>query len=153
MARTIGHRITLTLPSGVASVDRLERAADELAAQAGLEEDDRFGVTMAVREAAANAMVHGNEGDESKSITASFENTGRSLIFCIADEGKGLDPALIPDPLAPENLMRGSGRGIFLIRSYMDEVHFRQLHPGTELTLIKHLEASGETEPSGGNKA
>ena len=44
----------------------------------------------------------------------------------------------IPDPLAPENILRGSGRGIFLIRAFMDEVHFRQLHPGTELTLIKH---------------
>ena len=51
----------------------------------------------------------------------------------------GLDPSAIPDPLAPENLLRGSGRGIFLIRSFMDEVHFRQLQPGTELTLIKHL--------------
>ena len=153
LAGLIGRRITLTLPSGVASVNRLERAAEELATNAGLDEDSCFGVTMAVREAAANAVVHGNERDEGKTVTASFENTGRSLIFCIADEGKGLDPDSIPDPLAPENILRGSGRGIFLIRSYMDEVHFRQLHPGTELTLIKYLQPPQETELSGGSKA
>ena len=60
-------------------------------------------------------------------------------MISIADQGKGLDPETLPDPLAPENLLRGTGRGIFLIRSFMDEVHFRQLHPGTELTLVKHL--------------
>ena len=57
----------------------------------------------------------------------------------ISDEGSGFSFESLPDPLAPENLLRGSGRGIFLIRSFMDEVHFRQLQPGTELTLIKHL--------------
>src|SRR5271170_7305988 len=60
----------------------------------------------------------------------------------IADQGVGLDPATLPDPLAPENLLRGSGRGIFLIRSFMDEVHFKLLNPGTELTLVKHLGAA-----------
>ena len=64
----------------------------------------------------------------------------------IADQGKGLDPETLPDPLAPENLLRGTGRGIFLIRSFMDEVHFRQLHPGTEMTLVKHLAPAGETD-------
>ena len=100
---------------------------------------------MAVREAAVNAVLHGNEYDPSKQITASFENTGYS-IWCIiiTDQGKGLDPATLPDPLAPENLLRGTGRGIFLIRSFMDEVNFRQLHPGTELTLVKHLPTAGE---------
>ncbi len=141
MAETVGRRITLTLDSSLASVDRVEQTAEQVAVQAGLEEDARFGITMAVREAAANAVFHGNHGDQAKSITASFENTGQSLIFCIADQGEGLDPATLPDPLAPENLLRGSGRGIFLIRSFMDEVHFRQLHPGTELTLVKHINA------------
>jgi len=68
-----------------------------------------------------------------------LENTGGALVISIADQGRGLDPETIPDPLAPENLLRGTGRGIFLIRSFMDEVHFRQLHPGTEVTLVKHL--------------
>jgi serine/threonine-protein kinase RsbW len=66
------------------------------------------------------------------------------LVITIADQGKGLDPGTLPDPLAPENLLRGTGRGLFLIRSFMDEVRFRQLHPGTELTLVKHLSQSGE---------
>ena len=125
-------------------MDRVEQTAGEFAEQAGIEEDARFGISMAVREAAANAVFHGNQGDEAKHITASFENTGSALIFCIADEGEGMDPSKLPDPRTPDNLLRTSGRGIFLIRSFMDEVHFRQLKPGTELTLIKHLTPTPE---------
>jgi len=127
------------------SVAEVETLAEKLAAAAGIDEDERFRVTMAVREAAVNAVLHGNEYDPSKQIKASFENNGKSLIFVLTDQGKGLDPDTLPDPLAPENLLRGTGRGIFLIRSFMDEVHFRQLHPGTELTLVKHLAPASET--------
>ena len=150
MTGITGRRITLTLPSSLPSVDQVERTAEQVAAEAGVEEDARFGITMAVREAAINAVVHGNSQDQAKQITASFENTGESLVFTVADEGKGLDPDTLPDPLAPENLLRGSGRGIFLIRSFMDEVHFRQLHPGTELTLIKHFTPQAPTDLHGG---
>jgi len=132
-------RITYTLESSLDSVNKVEQTAEQMAKKAGIDEDEIFKITMAVREAAVNAVLHGNSYDPEKRITASFENTGDALVIRIADQGKGLDPQTLPDPLAPENLLRGSGRGIFLIRSFMDEVHFKQLHPGTELTLIKHL--------------
>ena len=139
-------RQVIRLSSTMESVSEVEAAADKLAMEAGLDEDERFHVTMAVREAAVNAVLHGNEYDPGKQISVSLENTGSALVFIVADQGKGLDPETLPDPLAPENLLRGTGRGIFLIRSFMDEVNFRQLHPGTELTLVKHLApARGET--------
>ena len=128
------------------SVSEVEAAADKLACEAGLDEEERFRVTMAVREAAVNAVLHGNDYDPAKQITVSFENNGASLIFTISDQGKGVDPDALPDPLAPENLMRGTGRGIFLIRSFMDEVRFRKLQPGTELTLVKHLAPAEEKQ-------
>jgi serine/threonine-protein kinase RsbW len=131
-------RLSLTLPSTLESVNSVERTAEEFAAGAGFGEDTVPNISMAVREAAINAVMHGNSYDPAKSITASFESTSDSLIVRIVDQGPGLDPTNVPDPLAPENILRGSGRGIFLIRAFMDEVHFRQLHPGTELTLIKH---------------
>jgi serine/threonine-protein kinase RsbW len=131
-------RISYTLDSSLDSVNKVEETAEQMAKKAGIEEDEIFRITMAVREAAVNAVLHGNSYDPEKRITASFENTGESLVIRISDQGKGLDPATLPDPLAPENLLRGSGRGIFLIRAFMDEVNFRQMHPGTELTLIKH---------------
>jgi serine/threonine-protein kinase RsbW len=135
-------RITYTLESSLDSVNRIEQMAEEMAKKAGIDEDDLFKITMAVREAAVNAVLHGNSYDPQKHVTASFENTGADLIISISDQGVGLDPATLPDPLAPENLLRGSGRGIFLIRSFMDEVHFKLLNPGTELTLVKHLGAA-----------
>lgn len=127
------------------SVLDVEAAAEKFATEAGLDEDERFHVTMAVREATVNAVLHGNEYNPEKFVEVCMENTGAALVFVICDQGKGLNPDELPDPLAPENLLRGSGRGIFLIRSFMDEVHFRQLHPGTELTLVKRLSAEEKT--------
>ncbi len=92
---------------------------------------------MVAREAAVNAVMHGNRYDVARHVTASFEITPAELIIKIADQGGGLDPSVIPDPLAPENLLRSSGRGVFLMRAFMDEVSFRELYPGTEITLIK----------------
>ena len=144
VSATIKGKRCLHLNSTMDSVNAVEQAADELAEQAGLDEDQRFPIAMAVREAAVNAVLHGNEYDPAKYIDVCLENNGEALIFTIADQGTGLDPDTLPDPLAPENLLRGTGRGIFLIRSYMDEVHFRQLHPGTELTLVKRLAPAAE---------
>ncbi|MEO6965394.1 MAG: ATP-binding protein [Acidobacteriaceae bacterium] len=136
------NRVSYTLDSSLESVNKVEQAAEQLAKKSGLDEDQIFQLTMAVREAAVNAVLHGNAYNPEKKLTASFENTGSSLIIRICDQGSGLDPASLPDPLAPENLLSGSGRGIFIIRSFMDEVHFKLLHPGTELTLIKHLDST-----------
>jgi serine/threonine-protein kinase RsbW len=131
--------LSFKLASTMESVAEVEAAAEKLTQSAGMNEDESFRVVMAVREAAVNAVLHGNGYDPNKQISVSLQNTGKSLVITIADQGEGLDPATLPDPLAPENLLRGTGRGIFLIRSFLDEVHFRQLHPGTELTLVKHL--------------
>ena len=131
-------RVSLTLDSSLTSVDKVERTAEDFAVRAGFDEDTVPNIAMAVREAAVNAILHGNAYDSAKQITASFETTADALIVRIADQGPGLDPETLPDPLAPENILRGSGRGIFLIRAFMDEVHFRQLNPGNEITLVKH---------------
>ena len=142
MVNSMGSRVSYTLDSSLDSVNKVEEEAEQLAHKSGLDEDQTFQITMAVREAAVNAVLHGNAYSPEKKITASFENTGSSLIIRISDQGNGLDPATLPDPLAPENLLSGSGRGIFIIRSFMDEVHFKLLHPGTELTLIKYLDST-----------
>lgn len=131
-------RVSLTLTSSLESVDTVEHTVEDFATRNGFDEDTVPNIVMAVREAAINAVLHGNAYNPSKQITATFEVNPEDLVVRIADQGIGFDPARIPDPLAPENILRGSGRGIFLIRAFMDEVHFRQLHPGTELTLIKH---------------
>ena len=138
LAEPTTSRLSLTLDSSLQSVDKVEHTAEQCAQHAGFDPDTTSHIAMAVREAAVNAIIHGNAYDSSKPLIASFETTDDDLIIRIADQGPGLDPTTLPDPLAPENILRGSGRGIFLIRAFMDEVHFRQLHPGTELTLIKH---------------
>ena len=133
------ERVSYTLDSTLDSVNKAEQTAEELAAKMPFEEEECHRIAMAVREAAVNAVLHGNAYDPKKKMTVSFENTGDSLVIKIADQGRGLKNEDIPDPLAEENLLKQSGRGIFLIRSFMDEVSIRQLQPGTEITLVKHI--------------
>ena len=144
MTESTTSRISYTLDSSLDSVNKLEQAAEQVAQRAGLDDDEVFRVSMAVREAAVNAVLHGNAYDPIKKMTAQFEVASGDLIIRITDQGKGLDPSTLPDPLAPENILSGSGRGIFLIRTFMDEVHFKILQPGTEITMVKHL-ASAQT--------
>ncbi len=127
----------MTLESRLESVEAVEEAALDFAHRAGFDEDTASNLAMVAREAAVNAVLHGNKHDLKKHITASFELTQDALTVKVADQGAGLDPESIPDPLAEENLLRSSGRGVFLMRAFMDEVHFRQLNPGTEITMIK----------------
>lgn len=128
----------LTLPSTLSTVEAIEAKTAELAQQAGFDEDTVSQIAMISREAAANAVLHGNRKDPNKQVRARFTLTAESLSIQVADEGAGFDLASVPDPLSPEGLLKPSGRGIFLMRAIMDEVHFRQLSPGTEITLVKH---------------
>ena len=132
-------RVSYTLDSTLDSVNHAESKAHEVAARAGFNEDDQYNIAMAVREAAVNAVLHGNLRDPQKKFFVAYETTEDALVITVTDQGGGLDPNTLPDPLAAENLMKGSGRGIFLIRTFMDEVRFRNVDPGTEITLIKHV--------------
>jgi len=133
------NRVTYTLDSTLESVNRAEQTAFDVAVKWGFDEDAQHHISMAVREASVNAVLHGNAYDPNKKFFIAYEMTPESLVITVTDQGKGLDPESIPDPLAPDNLMRASGRGIFLIRSFMDEVTIRNLEPGTEITLVKHV--------------
>lgn len=131
--------VSHTMESTLESVNKAEEMADKAASQAGFDEDARGGISMAVREAMINAVMHGNGYSPDKRVQLSFDQSGGNLVITIRDEGPGLNPEEVPDPLAPENLMKQSGRGIFLMRAFMDDVKFRKLEPGTEITLIKRV--------------
>jgi serine/threonine-protein kinase RsbW len=144
------NRVSYTLDSTLDSVNKVETTAVQMAARAGFDQDACDSIGLAVREAAVNAVLHGNKYDPNKKLTVSYEWEGIDFVIKVADQGSGLKEENIPDPLAPENLMKQSGRGIFLIRSFMDEVRLRTLEPGTEITMIKHLhpvsKAQGQEE-------
>lgn len=133
------ERRSFTLDSTLDTVDNAEQAANEIATQIGFNDEEVLQIAMAVREAAVNAVLHGNAYDPAKKVNLDFERTGDDLVITIRDQGKGLDPSKIPDPLAPENLLKTSGRGIFLIRSFMDDVQINPSTSGTEIKLIKHV--------------
>ncbi|MFB3916023.1 MAG: ATP-binding protein [Terriglobales bacterium] len=135
----IDNRLSYTLGSSVEGINLAEDIARRAAAEAGFQEEEIHVISMAVREAAINAAQHGNRCDPNKKVQLLVEKEPDRLQITIRDEGKGFDPAQVQDPLAPGNLLRQSGRGIFLIRSYMDEVRFRRLESGMEAVLVKHL--------------
>ncbi len=129
-----------SLDSTLESVDSAEETALKVAEQAGVEEEDLHKIAMAVREAMVNAVVHGNRYNARKHVHVSVSKNRQRFTVKIADEGEGFDFEHLPDPLAPENLLRNSGRGIFLIRAFMDEVEIRRRVPqGIEVTLVKYL--------------
>jgi serine/threonine-protein kinase RsbW len=132
------NQVSIVLESALKSVETIEETAEMYARQAGFDEDTACQIAMVTREAAVNAVLHGNKKDPNKRVTAGFEVTEDDLRIQISDEGPGLDPETLPDPLAPENILKPSGRGIFLMRAIMDEVEFRRLAPGTEITMVKH---------------
>jgi len=132
-------RVSYTLDSTLETVNNAEETAGRMAAEAGFDDEEIMKISMAVREAAVNAVLHGNAYDPTKKVTLAFERTPHDLVIVIRDQGKGLDASKIPDPLAPDNLMKTSGRGIFLIRSFMDVVEILPSQTGTELRMIKHV--------------
>ena len=136
------NRVSYTLDSTLESVNHAEETALKFAMKSGFSEEDVQRISMAVREGVVNAVLHGNKYDPNKKVRVSFENSGDLIEIHITDEGPGLNVEKLPDPLAPENLLKQSGRGIFLIRAFMDEVRFRKLNPGTEITLIKRLQST-----------
>jgi len=139
-------RVHFTMESTLSTINKVEETANEFGQRAGFSEDDLGNISLAAREAAVNAVMHGNKQDPAKTVDLSVEITGEALIIRIADQGPGFDPDSLPDPLAPENILRQCGRGIFLIRAFMDELKFRRLETGTELTLIKYRKPVEQTE-------
>jgi len=138
--------VSYTLDSTLDTVNNAERTAVRIAAEAGFEDEEIVKISMAVREAAINAVLHGNAYDPSKKVTLAFERTTRDFVIVVRDQGRGLDPGKIPDPLAPENLLKTTGRGIFLIRSFMDVVEIHPSRTGTELRMIKHVRGDADSK-------
>src|SRR5690242_20526370 len=122
----VPETVERSLESTLESVDSAEELAVGLAQKAGFDDDDLMKIGMAVRESMVNAVVHGNRYNANKKVRFSATHAANSLTVRIKDEGEGFEPESLPDPLAPENLMRTSGRGIFLIRSFMDEFDIRR---------------------------
>ena len=107
---------------------------------------DLHKIGISVRECMVNAVVHGNRYNVNKKVRFSVSLHGGRYTVRIADEGEGFDFDLVPDPLAPENVMRTSGRGLFLMRSFMDEFEMAHLeHGGTEVTLVKYTVSNART--------
>lgn len=133
------NRVSYTLDSTLESVNHAEETALKFAMKSGFSEDEVQRISMAVREGVVNAVLHGNKYDPTKKVRVSFESSGDLIEIHITDEGSGLNVEKLPDPLAPENLMKTSGRGIFLMRAFMDDVQVKNLNPGTEIIMIKHV--------------
>jgi serine/threonine-protein kinase RsbW len=140
---TLGaHTVRLDFCSTFEMLDVVQAVSEHLGRQAGLDDDALHWVAVAVRESVINAIKHGNGGDQQKQVHVDFTpldtSAPRGIAIRVRDEGPGFDPDNVPDPLAPENLLKNSGRGIFLIRSFMDEVALqRAAEGGMEIVMVK----------------
>ena len=136
--------LEITLETQVESVNLAEEMCLRVAEAAGFGEDDCYRIGMSVREGVINAFHYGNQERPEKKIHLALDLTPDKMIIHVLDEGKGFDLGNVPDPLAEENLLSTSGRGIFLMRAFMDEfavVHGRT--GGAEIIMSKKLPPSG----------
>jgi serine/threonine-protein kinase RsbW len=137
----------MSLSSRFENIEMVQHLCSKLLEGREVPEETRHWILMAVREAVANAIKHGNRLDLSKNIHVEMDVVADTLVICIRDEGEGFEPTAVGDPLAPENRLKTSGRGIFYMRTFMDEVRFRR-HPdgGMEIVLKKNLGAIEKKE-------
>ena len=137
---TVAPHAHLTVASRFESIELVQAVVDDLLEQADLDSETRHWVGLAVREAVANAIKHGNRVDESKRVRIEARVEATEVVVRITDQGPGFDLAEVKDPLAPENLLRPGGRGIFYMRQLMDQVDFRFGEDGgTEVVLKKTI--------------
>jgi serine/threonine-protein kinase RsbW len=136
-----------TFDSTLESVDAAEAIVLKEAHELGFDEDDEHKIGISVRECMVNAVVHGNCYNARKKVWLSVSRTPERLEIRIADEGEHFDMSQLPDPLADENLLRHSGRGILLMQAFMDEFQIRPREPkGTEVKLVKYTAKAGEED-------
>jgi len=134
---------TWELASSLDSVDWAEAHVTALAKDLGFDEDSCHEIGIAVREAMVNAVVHGNHYSADKKAQLNLEVGDDALAMTIDDQGTGLDLATLPDPLAEENLLRPSGRGLLIVRAFMDDFTVeRRAEGGTRLRLVKNRPAA-----------
>lgn len=128
------------LDSTLESVDVAEESVMREAQEMGFDEDEQHRIGMSVRECMVNAVVHGNRYNARKKVHLTISRAVDRLSVTIADEGEGFDMNNLPDPLANENLLRHSGRGLLLIQAFMDEFQIRAREPkGTEVKMVKYV--------------
>ncbi len=132
--------IRMSLSSRFENIEMVQHLCTKLLNGRDLPDETRHWVAMAVREALANAIKHGNEQSASKRVHLEMDVVDDVLEVRIQDEGRGFDPDLVEDPLSPENRLKTSGRGIFYMKTFMDDVQFRRLpEGGMEIVLRKNL--------------
>jgi serine/threonine-protein kinase RsbW len=139
--------VQLDIASRYEMVDVVQTVIGHLCGMVGLDEDAAHYVNVAVRESAVNAIKHGNRLDEAKRVQVSFMVGEGTLEVWVRDQGPGFDPDDVPDPVAEENLLKAYGRGIFFMRSFMDEVEYAFPQGGG--TLVRMLKRAQAPEPAG----
>jgi serine/threonine-protein kinase RsbW len=136
--------VRLEFCSAFDMLDFVQVVGDHLCRRLGFDEDSMHWVSVAVRECVINAIKHGNRNDQRKMVHVDFissndPETG-GLTVSVRDEGEGFEPEEVADPLAPENMLKSSGRGIFLIRNFMDDIQLRRIPGGgMEVRMVKKL--------------
>jgi serine/threonine-protein kinase RsbW len=140
-------RVQVDIQSSFEMVDLVQVVFESLSSQVGFDSDSAHWMSVAIRESVTNAVRHGNKLDPKKRVVVSFEYRAPEFTVSVEDEGEGFNPDAVPDPLAEENLLRASGRGIFFMKNFMDEVTYRfQPNRGTCVTMMKRLNGA---EPAG----
>ena len=133
-------QVRISIGSRFEHIDLIQVVVDDALERLGLDDDSRHWVGIAIREAVANAIKHGNQQDPDKEVEVELAIVGDQAIIRVVDQGEGFDLKQVEDPLAPENLLKPNGRGIFYMNNFMDEIEYSSRpEGGTVVTLRKQI--------------
>ena len=135
MNRT-SKEISITIASNLKELSRIEKLSGQIAKKMSLSDDQHDNLSIAVTEAVGNAIVHGNKKDPKKKVYITFHLEEDRVKVTVTDEGKGFNPDALTDPLDPKYIMKESGRGIFILKSLMDDVSFTFSPKGTTIHFV-----------------
>lgn len=127
----------LVIPSVLARIKEVEDFTEKIAIGMSLSEEDRDSLAIAITEIVNNAIIHGNRSNPEKKVTIIYQVAADVLTIMVKDEGAGFDHALLADPRQPENLFKERGRGIFIVKTLMDDIFFDAVDTGMQITLVK----------------
>ena len=131
--------LELNIQSSYAAMERVTALVETVAERVGISEDDTVDLMIAVTEAVTNAIQHGNREDGNKHIHIRIEAVPSKVTVWVEDEGEGFDASSVPDPRNSSNLMEKSGRGILMMKAFMDRVEFTSGKHGTRVKMVKRF--------------
>jgi serine/threonine-protein kinase RsbW len=135
----VKNHYELCIESDLNKLQMVEEFTEKILRQTSFSDDDIDSIAISITEIISNAILHGNKGDKNKKVDISFQLESDAIIISVKDEGPGFDINNIDNPIEPQNLLKDSGRGVFIVKALMDKIEFEAKNNGLTVIMMKKI--------------